>query len=340
MFSDMWSEISGNVTNADQSYAKTLLNEAWEDVRRLGGWSFQFIQTGIAVPGLLGTGTVTLQFGNPVAIGDANATAAWATASIYGSLITQRQFRAGGVSGAGTMYNVIGYDTTTYAPFAALTLDRPFTDFLTSQTAPVTGQGYSIYQPYITGPCKDFRRFLSVLDIANAGWLWVRADRRSVDRNDPQRQIFSNPDRLLPMGQDTRPGSSTAGWPMFELWPGPQNQFLYQVWGLRFGAPLVNPTDELPIGIPESMIKAKARARYYEQAEANKDPANPRGAGADYRFLIGVADAQYKRELKAARLEDRDKVDIFTSQMQRSGAGVSPTTYNSATGAINAQVGV
>jgi hypothetical protein len=102
----------------------------------------------------------------------------------------------------------------------------------------------------------------------------------------------------------------------------------------------VNLSDTLPIGIPESMVKAKARARLYEQAEANKDPQNPRGAGADYRFLIGAALAMYERELKFARLRDRDRVDIFVSTMTRLAGGPAPTTYNSASGGIMSQVGV
>jgi hypothetical protein len=100
----------------------------------------------------------------------------------------------------------------------------------------------------------------------------------------------------------------------------------------------VNLSDTLPIGIPESMVKAKARARCYEQAEGNKDPANPRGAGADYRFLIGAALAQYERELKFARLRDRDRCDIFTTTMTRLAGGPVPTTATQA-GAIRSQVG-
>src|ERR1035441_10090596 len=108
MFADMYNELQGNVSGVDQAYARTLIQEAWEDVRRLGGWSFQFGETGFTVPGMLGTGTVTLTFGSPSVVGDANASAAWLTASQYGSLITQRQFRSGGVSGAGTIYDIIG----------------------------------------------------------------------------------------------------------------------------------------------------------------------------------------------------------------------------------------
>jgi hypothetical protein len=409
-------ELQGSVPNMDAAYARTLINEAWQDVRRLGGWSFQFAESGFTVPGMLSTGTVTIQFGSPYITGDVNATTAWNTpgiGSIYGSVLTQRQFRSGGTSGAGSIYDIIAYggngsvaygttatpgsgqtpgtytvnildtgngtgatasivvqsDGTVNAPptiltiganymqpyitfaeggtpaqfilnqFGVLTLNRPFSDPLTSFTSLVTGQEYGIYQPYIVAPVKDFSRFLTVFDIANSGWLFVRADRRAVGRDDPQRQIFANPDRVMSLGQDERVGSSTPGWERFEIWPGPQNQYLYQVWFLRFGADLVNLSDTLPVAIPESMVKAKARARCYEQAEANKDPQSVRGAGADYRFLIGAALAQYERELKYARLRDRDRVDIFNTRLSRAAAGPAPVTFNPATGAILAQVG-
>jgi hypothetical protein len=335
MLADMIGELSGNVAGVDQAYAKTLINEAYADVRRLGGWSFQLKQTGFTVPGMLSTGTVTLQFGSATVIGDANAAAAWLTTSQYGSLITQRQFRSGGTSGAGTMYDIVGFDGAN-----TLTLDRPFSDPLTSMTGAVAAQKYSIYQPYIVAPSKSFRRWLSVYDIANSGWLFTRGDRREIGLADPQRQIFANPDRLLALGQDSRLNSSTKGWQRYELWPGPQNQYLYQAWFMDFGADLVDLSDELPVGIPESMVKAQARYRCYEQAEANKDPQNPRGAGADYRFLMGAALKQYEAERKQARLEDRDKVDIFSSTMHRFRGGPAPTTFNPSTGGIASQVGV
>lgn len=339
MLADMVNELQGNVTGVDAAYAKTLINEAYGDVRRLGGWSWQLQQTGFTVPGALSTGTVTLQFGSPAVVGDSNAAAAWLTPGIgsqYGALLTQRQFRSGGTSGAGTMYDIIAFDGVN-----TLTLDRPFSDPLTNMTgAAVTGQEYFIYQPYIAAPVKDFRRWLSVFDIANSGWLFVKGDRREVGLSDPQRQIFANPDRLLALGTDARANSSTKGYQRYELWPGPQNQYLYQAWFVRFGEDLVNLTDELPVGIPESMVKALARYRCYEQAEANKDPANPRGAGADYRFLMGAALKQYESELKQARLEDRDKCDIFFSTMRRFRGGPAPTTFDPATGGVRSQVGV
>lgn len=339
LLADMINELAGNVAGVDEAYARTLIQEAWADVKRLGGWSFQFGETGFTVPGALSTGTVTLEFGSPTVTPDADALAAWSTPGIgsqYGSLLTQRQFRSGGVSGAGTIYDIISFAN------GVITLNRPFSDPLTSLTGPVATQEYMIYQPYITAPVKGFRRWLTVYDIANSGTLLTRGDRRAIPGPgaDPQRQIFTNPDRLLALGQDERVGSSTKGFQRYELWPGPQNQFLYQAWYLHWGPDLVNLSDELPVGIPESMVKAQARYRCYEQAEANKDAQSPRGAGADYRFLMGAALKQFESERKQARLEDRDKCDIFLTTMKRRFGGYVPPTYNPATGGIFGQVGV
>src|ERR1035438_717128 len=161
MLADMIAELSGNAPGVDYAYARTLVNEAYADVRRLGGWSFQFGETGFTVPGMLGTGTVALTFGSDQVIGDANASAAWLTASQYGSLITQRQFRSGGVSvtnpkqqrdsGGGTIYDIIAFDDGTTVgqgnyPFGTLTLNRPFIDPLATMPGPVALQQYSIYQ--------------------------------------------------------------------------------------------------------------------------------------------------------------------------------------------------
>jgi hypothetical protein len=341
---DMISELQGSVAGVDAAYAKTLLNEAFGDVRRIGGWSWQLQETGFTVPGSLSTGTVTLSFGSDQVVGDANASAAWLTPGIgsqFGSLLTQRQFRSGGTSGAGTMYDIVGMDATNTTS-VVLTLNRPFTDPLTSLFGAVSTQEYFIYQPYIAAPVKDFRRWLTVFDIANCGSLNVRGDRRAIPGpgGDPQRQIFTNPGTLLALGADSRVNSSTKGFERYELWPGPQNQFLYQAWFVRFGQDLVSLSDELPVGIPESAVKARARYRCYEQAEANKDPKNPRGSGADYRFLMGAADKQFSAEIKQARLEDKDKCNIFFTTMHRFRGGISPTTFDPATGGVLSQVGV
>lgn len=333
-FAQMYQEITGSVPNVDVSYAATLVNEAWEDVRRLGGWSFQFQQDGFSVPGIVNQGTVTLTFNSATVVGDTNAAAAWN--SVVVNFLTQRQFRQLG----GTIYNIVAYDGVN-----TLTLDRPFTDPLPAYTGPQSSISYMIYQPYFVAPVKDFRRWYAFLDQANTIWLKLNYERKKVDIEDPKRQIFSNPLVVIPFTEDLRitPASGstpaqpygTYGFMQYELYPQPTAVYCYQRFWERFGADLVNPTDTLPFPITEQLVKARARVRAYEQAEANKDPLNPRGTGADFRFLMGAAMKQYEDELKRARLVDRDRIDMFFTTMTRFGAPAPLPFYNQQTGVLN-----
>ena len=327
----MIAEMRGTVTNYSALLARTHIRNAWTDIRKMKGWSFQLANGGFGTPGLVNAGSATTAFGSNQVIGDATATAAWATASTPGSLITQRQFRVG----ASTIYNIIAYDTTTNAPFATLTLDRPWID-----TSSGSGQGYSIYQCYYAVPVQDFAAWETVVDVNNCIFLDTssrKATTAFADQYDPQRQIFSNPGSLIPYQVDARPGSATLGWMMYELYPQPQAQYAYQTWYSREGADLVNPSDTLPFPITEHVVKTLARVKAYEWAEANKNPGNPRGAGADYRFLMGAASAEAKAQIKEIRSEDRDRVDLFYSVMSRVSGYGYPTTFNPQTGTVNAR---
>jgi hypothetical protein len=319
------------VPNYSALLARTHIRDAWHDIRNMKGWSFQLSNGGFGTPGLVNAGSATVTFGSPTVIADATATTAWATANQYGSLITQRQFRVG----ASTIYNIIAYDTTTNPPFATITLDRPWTD-----TAAGAGQGYSIYQCYYAVPVQGFQAWESVVDVNNCIDLCAegaRKVREYADRFDPQRQIFANPGTLIPYQVDTRTGSSTAGFMLYELYPQPQAQYAYSTWYSWDGPDLVNPSDTVPYPITEHVVRTLARVKAYEWAEANKDPANPRGSGADYRFLMGAANAEAKEQLKEIRSLDRDRVDMWYSTLTRIQGYGYPATFNPATGMVNAR---
>lgn len=332
--------LTGRVPNLDIDLAVTMVQQSWRSIRKLRGWSFQLQQGGFSVPSQVGSssttpplnanfGTCTVAFGSPTVTGDAIASGEWATASQYGSLITQRQFRIGG----GTIYSIIAADFTT--PTAAvLTLDRPFIDPLVSYT----GQPYLIYQPYIATPEKNFIRWLAIRDMTNVRWLNVDADyqeRRNTDMADPQRQIYTPPLMVLPFQRDYREGSSTAGYMLYELYPQPISQILYQTW-FEFEGPEVDaPNDEFPVPITEALVEWKSLTDAYANAEANKDPNNPRGAGANYPFLCQMYEAKYKDELKACRINDREAVNLFNAQMSRVGSPAPFSTWNPATGILS-----
>lgn len=336
--SNMIAEMRGAVPNYSALLSRTHLREAWTDIRNMKGWSFQLGVGSISTPGKVSAGTVTVQLGSNVVIADAAATAAWLTAGTPLSFLSQRQFRVG----AGTIYNIISYDdgsdpaNSPNYPFATLTLDRYYSD-LVANNNPQPTQGYTIYQPYIATPVKEFEGWEAVCDVTNVIWLKCNAsrhDRERIDRADSQRQIFSNPGTLLPYEVDQRPNSSTLGYMMYELYPQPQAQYAYQTWYTWKGPDLSAPGDTLPYPITEHVVKALARVKAYEWAAANVDPSNPRGAGADYRFLMGSAQAQAMDQLKEIRLLDRDRVDLWNSRMSRI-TGYGPvSTFDPATGQV------
>lgn len=331
--STMISEQRGAVPAYSAGLARIHLQNAWKDIRNLKGWSFQLGNTGYTVPGQLTTGAVTTTLGSPLVTGNAAASAAWATASNPTSLLTQRQFRVG----QGTIYNIVAANFS--VPTAAvLTLDRPWIDaYYLGPT-----QGYSIYQPYITAPVKNFQAWEYFLDIRNVIALDVNNTRgiwEKINQADPQRQIFSNPGNLIPHGVDARAGSSTPGYKVFELYPQPQSAYVYQVGYSWEGPDLtdVPNTDAVPYPITEHLVKTAARVKSYEWAEANKSADNPRGAGADYRFLMEAASKEYQAQLKEIRSIDRDIYDAWSRQMNRcTNIGVV-ATFDSSTGTVQSR---
>ncbi len=75
----------------------------------------------------------------------------------------------------------------------------------------------------------------------------------------------------------------------------------------------------------------------YEWAEANKDPAYPRGAGANYQFLMQAATAEYEKQLHEIRSIDRDIYDSWSKQMQRfTNIGIV-ATFDSSTGTVQSR---
>lgn len=325
----MAQEMTGRVPNLDIDLAVTMIREAWHSIRKMRGWSFQLAQGGFAAPGQYANGTVSITYGGTTVTGNSVASAGWATLSQFGSLITQRQFRIGG----GTIYDIVKYDAT--VPTAVvLTLDRPFIDYEVN----TSGLPYLIYQPYYPTPVKNFIRWLAIRDMTNVRWLNINADydtRRQTDMADPQRQIYTPPLIVLPLGVDTRSGSSTLGYMRYELYPGPTSQIVYQTWYEWAGPDLTNDTDTLPDPISEITVKAKALVDAYGVAEANKDPQNPRGSGADFRFLAGMYGKIYDRELQSCRVNDRERVSTFSAQMSRLGSPAPFSTYNPQTGVLS-----
>jgi len=309
-FGDMVSELRGSVPKVAIEYCPTLINRAWREIRNQNMWSFNLYEQSWITPPIINSGTATVQQGFNTVIFDATAIAAIDTAQAAQpySLITQRQFRVG----VGGIYNIMSL-APDFNTSGVATLDRIWGD------PGGTFQGYTIYQVYYTPQFKDHKQWLTVRNPVMFLNLDLITTRKQIDARDPQRLWYAWPTNVVPWGTDVRGqgqtddagnslASATLGYPLYELWGQPVNPFTYQCYGVRKGVDLVEPTDELPININEELVLARARWYAYEWAEANKD-IEPRNTGPDFRFLIGKADADYKRLLIIARREDRALVD-------------------------------
>jgi hypothetical protein len=312
-FQDMVVELRGQLPKLPISFAPTLINRAWREIRENFYWSFNIYEQSWITPPIISSGTVTVTqgfnqivFDNLVAV---PAILANALANPY-SLITQRQFRIG----VGGIYNIVGLDPAFNTNGLAY-LDRIWGD------PGGTFNQYTIYQLYYTPQFQDHLKWLSVRNPVMFLNLDVTTTRKQIDGRDPQRLWYAWPTNVVSWGRDLRGvgqvdnfgrslQSGTVNFPMYELWGQPVNPFTYQCYGLRNGVPLVNPDDTIPPSVGEDLVIAKAKWYAYEWAEANKDIA-PRNSDPDFKFLMGKANDDYKKLLVLYRRQDRDLTDNY-----------------------------
>ena len=320
----MMSEIRGSVPKLPISFTKTLVNRAYKSIRLANLWSFNLFESSWITPQLQNTGTVTTIQGSAAITFDATATAAinaFQTANPF-VLVTQLQFRIG----VGGIYSVIQYNSVT----GAATLDRIFGD------AGGSGQAYQLYQLYYNAPFKDFRTWISVRNPQMFIDLDLTTTRAEIDAMDPQRSWYQFPTRVVPFGLDIR-GAGTANqsatyqFPLFELWGQPITPFVYQCYGVRNGADLVNPGDAIPPQLREETVIARAKLFAYEWAEANKD-MTPRSSGPDFKYLAGFAASEYKELLQKDRQVDKDVIDNWITARAPGLAGRGIGFYNTISG--------
>lgn len=304
------------------SYCGTLVNRAWREIRESQLWSFNLFESAWFSPPPITVGTVTTVQATPTLTFDATAIAAINASQSLASLVTQRQFRVG----VGGIYNIISLDPN-FNVNGIATIDRPYLDVGGS------GQAFQIYQLYYTPPnnIPDFLTWISVRNPAMFLDLDLTKNRAWIDARDPQRTWFQFPTHVVTFGRDQRAGSPTLGFPLFELWGQPVTQFTYQCYGIRKGSDLVNPSDLLPTPIPDDLVLAKAGYYVYQWGEANRDQ-QPRSQTPDYKYLMGLKEAEYKKLLILYRKQDRELINNYWQARMPDMASRAYGFYNTITG--------
>jgi hypothetical protein len=325
--------ITGEVPGCDLDLVMWKMGEALGKIYDECDWSFQRTITyaNWLCPGeLANTGTFTVTPYSNQVIADTTATTVLAglTAPPF---LTTLQYR----DPAYSIYNIVGYDTTTNAPYATLTLDRPW---LEPTSGP--GQPYMIYQAYFVAPCKDFHKFIEIRDTTNSApidfWTMTQAE---LAIRDPQRTEFADPDFCVPAGVDQRPGTSTPGWQMFELWPQ-QLDYLPYSFSYRKKGKIPETfqdfqTMELPMPVTEQMLDFQTKICLYEYKEAQKDREQARGSGANWLLLAAMAQKRYEDLLdKAIAIDLNLNGEAFTRLPGRA-QSISNAAYSNQLGQLN-----
>lgn len=318
---DMIGSLMGRIPKLSSQLARTLINDSLAKIYDENTWSFNLFEAGWLTPSLVQAGTITTQVGYDTVVGDPTAVAAWNAIAL---ILVRMQIRLP----AYALYSVIAYDGV-----STLTLDRPWME------PAGTGQHYMMYQAYYAPPMQDFKNWITIRDTTNAAdvnfWDFKESD---LAARDPQRSIFEQPWCAVPYKTDTRGAgtlnaSPTLGYMLWELYPHPLSQLPYALYGARTGKPLVLPTDTLPYPLTEACVLDRARALAYEWKESQKGQETHRGSGADYKFLMGVAEALYKERIQDIRKSDRDLVDNFVTKIRRGlGGRIGAPFYSPITG--------
>lgn len=317
-FRDMIAELRGAVPKIPMSYCMTVINRAYQDVRRQNLWSFQIYDSNWIAPSAVNTGLVTTVQGSSSVVLNAAANAAVQASITLYNPINQRQFRVG----VSTICNITGYDN----PTATLTLDRGFPD------PGGIGQAYQVYQVYYPAPYRDHLMFISVRDMVGFCDLVLNKNMIWLNERDPQRTWYFFPTHVVPYLIGTDPANTaTYQFPLFELWGVPLSNRAYQIFGIRKGLDLVNPTDVLPVALTEECLMAMAKFYAYEWAEANKG-AIPRNQGPDFKYLMGETKARYNELFRKLRMQDRMIVDNWFSIRRSSLNGKTWAQYNTISG--------
>lgn len=326
-FLRMASRLQGDVPGIAREQARLALGDALTKIYQDRSWSFQTAYAGwLAGKVLLSNGTFTVAQYNNQVIADATATAL--IAGLIGRpFITELQYR----DPQRSPYNIVAIDYTTNAPFATLTLDR---FWMEPTSGP--GQPYMIYQCYFPAPAINFRGFQEIRDTTDAArinfWGKSQAD---LARDDPQRLTFGTPGYCVEWGPDLRPGSSTYGFRLYELWPQQLSLVPYSFSYEYDGPMLVNPTDTVPYPLTEELLLWRAKEDLYDYAEANKDPKAERGAGANFQYLAQRAHSQYEEILEKITAVDANLRNDLLIQTDSLAGAWGQDAYSTRTGGLN-----
>jgi hypothetical protein len=212
---------------------------------------------------------------------------------------------------------------------ATITIDRPWGEPL------IQSGGYMIYQAYYPLP-PGYKRLFNVRDTTNNEaldfWSLTQIDLAEID---PQREIFDQPEFIVPLGIDQRPGSSTLGQQLVEMWPGPLTPLPYTFMCQCNWPALQNATDTLPYPLTEELVKQRTYEMVALFKEASKGDEMERGSGANWQFLAKAHHEEYKDDLRQIRIMDRHLMELYFTKARMNAPFNGGEPYTNTNGTAN-----
>jgi hypothetical protein len=196
-----------------------------------------------------------------------------------------------------------------------------------------------IYQAYFVAPVQDFRKFIEARDTTNAARLnfWSMTQAELAVR-DPQRTEFADPDYIVPAGIDQRPGSSTLGWQMFELWPQQLSYVPYSFSFRRRGSMPQTVSDwysmTVPTPLTEELLRLKSEEVLYAYKSAQMEDKVP-GSGRGMLLLSQNSGKKYLAVLDKIIAIDLNINGEAFNRIEGRGRRLSDAGYSNQLGQLN-----
>lgn len=160
------------------------------------------------------------------------------------------------------------------------------------------GATYQIYKAYFSPPSIDFLSFTSVKDIQNGRNLKLDLTRDDLNRKDPMRQSFGNPDYVA-LGK-----ADSAGEIKVELWPHMLSAYSLVVEYERAGEDF-EADDVLPLVIPESLLMERALCYACRWANDNRNRYDAL-KGINWAVNIAAHELNYTHQLMKVQIVDEE----------------------------------
>lgn len=283
-------------------------NKALKEIYEEHSWGFLYERGFLRVPALINTGTVNVTKFSESIVASIELKAILNVITADDVSLIGRQFRtfAGTIAGSNFFYTITDYDSGT----GILTID-PFYQDSSDSTA-----RFEIFKSLYTAPNLvvkdslgnilfdgiDFEEFEFISYPFTQRKLNLGANRAYLDKIDSSRQARGEPTTFVGYGQDS------AGNRLFELYPIPPNERVYQVLYKREGRNL-EPEDSIPSSLSYDLVLAKAKIKAYEWLIANGDKVGDKRSPNVYLQLIALvsnanSENSYSRLLEKAIKKD------------------------------------